>query len=454
MSDGRVLAIDDEKSMRDLLSIILRKEGLKADVAKNRQEVESFLGANQYQLVISDVKMPGFSGIDVLRMVRQSSPDTRVILITAYASTETAIEAMKLGAFEYITKPFQVDEMRTLVRAAMQREREPAIPREVRTEVATDYIIGDSRGILEICKTIGRVANRKITVVITGESGTGKELIARAIHYNSDRKAFPFISVNCGALTDTLLESELFGHVKGSFTGAIADKKGLFEAANGGTFLLDEISATSKPFQVKLLRVLQEEKVKRVGDTRDIPVDVRIIAATNQDLAKLIREGMFREDLYYRLNVISLHVPPLRDRREDIPRLAEYFLKKYRRGESDPDRFSQEAMEVLMRYYWPGNVRELENVIERAVAVESGEAITPASLPSALAQGKPEAQAEVSETHLPIEGFDLEKHLENIERFYVEKALEVSHGNRQEAASLLGLSMRSFRYRMAKLKKE
>jgi two-component system response regulator PilR (NtrC family) len=454
MTEARVLAVDDEKSMRDLLAIILKKEGYRADVARNRQEVEGFLAANHYQLVISDVKMPGFSGIEVLRMVRENSPETRVILVTAYASTETAIEAMKLGAFDYITKPFQVDEMKRLVRAAMQRERETVLPREVKTEVATDYIVGDSRGIIEICKTIGRVANRKITVVITGESGTGKELIARAIHYNSERKSKPFITVNCGALTDTLLESELFGHVKGSFTGAVGDKKGLFEAANGGTFFLDEISETSKTFQVKLLRVLQEEKVKRVGDTADVPVDARIIAATNQDLARLIREGAFREDLYYRLNVISIRVPPLRERREDIPRLVDYFLKKYHRGHGDPVRLTQDALDLLMRYRWPGNVRELENVIERAMAMESGEAVTSDSLPPILSGGEAAGDVGQSAAEFPPEGVNLEEILDRIEQSYVRKALEKARGNRQEAARLLGLTMRSFRYRLAKIKQE
>ncbi len=454
MSDIKVLAIDDEKSMRDLLTIILKKENLKPDVAKSREEVEKCLQAAQYHLVISDVKMPGFSGIDVLRMVREKSPETRVILITAYASTETAIEAMKLGAFDYITKPFRVEEMRRLIRAAVQRDHEVTIPREVRSDLATDYIVGDSRGILEICKTVGRVANRKITVLIHGESGTGKELIARAIHYNSERKARPFITVNCGALTDTLLESELFGHVKGSFTGAIVDKKGLFEAANGGTFFLDEISETSKPFQIKLLRVLQEEKVKRVGDTKDIQADVRIIAATNQDLAKVIKEGRFREDLFYRLNVISIHVPPLRERREDITKLAEYFLKKYHRRDGDPVKFTQEAMDTIVRYDWPGNVRELENVVERAVAMESGEAVTAESLPPAVVQGRPDIEHQAAPLALPAEGINLEKVLADMERSYLDKALESARGNRQEAARILGLSMRSFRYRLAKLKGE
>ena len=438
--------------MRDLLTIILKKEGLKADVAGTREEVEEFLDSREYQLVISDVKMPGFSGIDVLRMVREKSADTRVILITAYASSETAIEAMKLGAFDYITKPFQVEEMKRLIKAALQRGREPSIPQEVTTEQITDYIVGDSQVMLDICKTIGRVASRKITVLIYGESGTGKELIARAIHYNSDRKAKPFITINCGALTDTLLESELFGHARGSFTGAVADKKGLFEAANGGTFFLDEISETSKAFQVKLLRVLEEERVKRVGDVRDIPVDVRIITATNRDLNRSIKEGSFREDLFYRLNVISVDIPPLRERREDIPKLTGHFLEKYHRRESDPVRFSDEAMNLLMEYRWPGNVRELENVVERAVAIEGGEAITPESLPPYIRAEETVPPAEAGDLHFPSGGLDLESILATMEKFYLEEALKLSGGNQKEAARLLGLSTRSFRYRLSKLK--
>ena len=452
MKKEKVLAIDDELSMRDLLKIILKKEGLEPDVAGTKEEVERLLKKHDYQLVISDVKMPGFSGIDVLRMVRQKSEDTRIILITAYASTETAIEAMKLGAFDYITKPFKVDEMKVLIRSALQREKEPIIPREVKTDVATDYIVGDSQAMLDICKNIGRVANRKITVLIYGESGTGKELIARAIHYNSDRKKAPFITINCGALTDTLLESELFGHVRGSFTGAVADKKGLFEAANGGTFFLDEISETSKAFQIKLLRVLEEEKVKRVGDTRDIPVDARIIAATNQDLVQCIKEGRFREDLYYRLNVISIAIPPLRERGEDIPKLADYFLKKYHRNHGDPVRFTKETMEFLRGYRWPGNVRELENVIERAVAVESGEAISTGALPGILTGEEAPAPLDVGSLDFPSEGLDLEEVLGRLEEYYLEKALEIADGNQKTAARILRLSPRSFRYRLSKLK--
>ncbi len=452
MDDTRVLAIDDEKGMRDLLTIILQKEGLPADVAGTRTEVERLLGEHRYTLIISDIKMAGMSGIDVLRSVRERTPETKVILITAYASTETAIEAMKLGAYEYITKPFDVDEMRRLIRSALQHEAGESIAREIKTQVTTDYIVGDSRGILEICKTIGRIAARKITVVIQGESGTGKELIARAIHYNSDRKAMPFISVNCGALTDTLLESELFGHVKGAFTGAISDKKGLFEAAHGGTLFLDEISETSKGFQVKLLRVLQEGTVKRVGDTRDIPVDVRIIAATNRDPDRLVREGALREDLYFRLNVISLRVPALRERPEDIPKLVDYFIHKYRR-QDDPMRFNGEAMSLLQRYHWPGNVRELENVVERAMAVAGSEAIGPEALPASISAGEIPDATEPAGVVMPP-GFDLEAHLEGIERGYLRAALERAEGNRQEAAALLGISLRSLRYRLDKLRFE
>jgi two-component system response regulator PilR (NtrC family) len=459
MDDLRVLAVDDEKSMRDLLSIILKKEGLRADVAATREEVTGFLARHRYGLVITDIKMPNFSGLEVLRMVRESCQETKVILITAYASADTAIEAMKLGAFDYITKPFKVDEIKRLIHSALQQARaavdsraaagDEAV-REVGDEAVRDFIVGDSKGILEICKMIGKVANRKSTVLITGESGTGKELIARAIHHNSDRKGRPFLTVNCGALTDTLLESELFGHLKGSFTGAITDKKGLFEAADGGTFFLDEISETSKSFQVKLLRVLQEQVIKRVGDTRDVRVDVRIIAATNRDLQAMIMAGEFREDLFFRLNVISIHVPPLRERREDVAKLAEHFLRKYQRQPSDPVRISQEAMGILQDHVWPGNVRELENVIERAMAMAGSETIGPDALPPSLPARVAAPASVLGLAELPAEGVDLEALLHDLEQHYLRRALEQAGGNMQEAARLLGLSLRSLRYRLAK----
>jgi len=319
----RALIVDDEPGLRRVLVIMLRKEGCVVDAASGRAELEDLLSRERYDLLVTDMRMPDITGLEVLRLVQEKSPGVRMLVMTAYPSADTTIQAIQRGALDYITKEGDyLEKIRQLARDGIRRlQGEVATPSrlEVRTDLRTEYLVGDSPGMLEICKIVGRVAERKSTVLLTGESGTGKELIARAIHSNSPRRDQPLISINCGALTETLLESELFGHVKGSFTGAVADKKGLFEAADGGTLFLDEIGETSRAVQVKLLRVLQEERVRRVGDTRDITVDVRIIAATNQDLQALIREGLFREDLFFRLNVIPIHVPPLRERREDIP---------------------------------------------------------------------------------------------------------------------------------------
>ena len=452
----RVLVVDDEPSMCRVLSIMLKKEDCEVETAGSRAEVESLLKSQDFDLLITDMKMPDLSGLEVLKMAREKKADTRMVVMTAYPSTDTTIEAIQKGALDYITKEGDyLEKIRKIVRDRggrfQERQGEPALL-EVRTEYQTDHIIGASPAMLDICKIIGRVAGRKSTVLLSGESGSGKELIARAIHYHSDRKDHPLIGINCGALTETLLESELFGHVRGSFTGAVADKKGLFEAASGGTFFLDEIADTSKAVQVRLLRVLQEERVRRVGDSRDIEVDVRVVAATNQDLSALIARNLFREDLYFRLNVIPIHVPALRERREDIPKLVDYFVAKYcKASEQYPLEVLPEAMEALVRYRWPGNVRELENVIERVVAMETGADIALAALPDFVRDGRaPVVEAATEVPDIPPEGLKLEEMVEDYERELILKALRMAGNRKSEAAKLLGLSSRSFRYRLEK----
>ena len=453
-SGRRILIVDDEPGIRKVLAVMLAKEGCAVSVAAGRADLERLLAEEPYDLVVTDMRMPDISGLEVLEMVRGRAPGARMLVMTAFPSADATIEAIQKGAVDYIIKEGDyLGRIRLFVRETLARERDdgggPAVM-EVRGGARTDFLIGDSPALVEIFKIIGRVAGRKSTVLITGESGTGKELVARAIHAHSPRRAHAMVSVNCGALTETLLESELFGHLKGSFTGAVCDKKGLFEAADGGTLFLDEIGETSKAVQVKLLRVLQEEKVRRVGDTRDIPVDVRIIAATNQDLAALIREGTFREDLYFRLNVIPIQVPPLRERTEDLPKLVLYFVGKY--GASSSGRgieVKAEALAALCGYPWPGNVRELENVVERVIAMNPGDAITAESLPDFVRAGAHQpALAAVPD--IPAGGISLEEAVNEFEKQLVIKALRLAGGRRAEAVRLLGLTDRTLRYRLDK----
>ena len=449
----RILVVDDEPGIRKVLSVMLSREGCAVSVAAGRADLERLLAGDLYDLVVTDMRMPDISGLEVLEMVRERAPGARMLVMTAFPSADATIEAIQKGAVDYIIKEGDyLGRIRLFVRETLARSQDegpgPAVM-EVRGEARTDFLIGDSPALVEIFKIIGRVAGRKSTVLITGESGTGKELVARAIHAHSPRRARPLVSINCGALTETLLESELFGHVKGSFTGAVNDKKGLFEAVDGGTLFLDEIGETSKAVQVKLLRVLQEEKVRRVGDTRDIPVDVRIIAATNQDLAALIREGTFREDLYFRLNVIPIHVPPLRERTEDLPKLVLYFVGKY--GSSSSGRGIEvraEALTALSGYPWPGNVRELENVVERVIAMNPGDAITVEALPDFVRAGARPPAAGVPD--IPPEGISLEAAVNEYEKQLVLKALQLAGGRRAEAVRLLGLTDRTLRYRLDK----
>jgi two-component system response regulator PilR (NtrC family) len=445
----RVLVVDDERSMRELLEIVLRREGYEVLTADNGRAALSTLERQSVDLLISDIKMPDMTGVEVLRAARGIDPDMLAIMITAFASTETAVEALRLGAHDYISKPFKVDELKLRVRKALERlqlqQENLLLKRTLRSSHQFCNIIGRSEAMLAVFRLVETIATTNSTILVTGESGTGKELVARAIHFSSLRRERPFVALNCGALTETLLESELFGHMRGSFTGAAANKKGLIEVAERGTIFLDEIGDMSPMMQVKLLRVLQERRFRRVGGTEEIEADIRIIAATNQDLAKLVSEGKFREDLYYRINVIPVHLPALRERRDDIPLLAEHFLARYSEQMSKKlTSISAEAMRHLTAYDWPGNIRELENVIERAVALEQTPTILPDSLPNhVVGQGpRPGTQA----VELPKEGIDLEQHVQGVEREFIAQALRRAGGVQVKAAELVGMSFRSFRY--------
>jgi two-component system response regulator PilR (NtrC family) len=462
----RILIVDDEAGMREFLSILLEREGFEVACAKDGQEALDAVRKGHFDLIISDLKMPAVDGVRLLDGVQKLRPETPVILITAHASAESAIEAMKLGAFDYLTKPFRVEEIRPIIARALEAKASrvsgvlswsgEAFPSSV------EGLIGRSAKMIELYKLISKVAAVSGTVLIIGESGTGKELVARTIHKNSERTAKPFMAISCGAIPETLLESELFGHVKGAFTGAVAAKAGLFEVADKGTVFLDEIGETSPAIQVKLLRVLQERVFRRVGGTEDVEVDVRVIAATHQDLMELIHKERFREDLYYRLNVIPIHLPPLRERREDIPLLAMNFLAKFSGENKRPIRgIAPEAMELFLGYDWPGNVRELENAIERAVALGTGAVLTPESLPDqvrnpgpATGDRRPETRDQGQELQSPGSGLkspvDLDAVVSRVERDLILEALRQAGGVQKRAAQMLGLSFESFRYRMKK----
>ncbi len=448
---SRILIIDDEQSMRDFLSIMLKKEGYDVIAAGNGEDALKAINDEIFDLIITDVKMPGTDGIEVLKTVKEISPETIVIMITAFATAEAAVEAMKLGAYDYITKPFKVDEIKLIIHKALEkhslRRENILLRREIESRAGFDNFIGKSEPMQTIFSLIRQVADTKSTIMITGESGTGKELVARAVHFLSSRKNGPFVTVNCGALPETLLESELFGYMKGSFTGAISNKQGLFEAANGGTIFLDEISATTPALQIKLLRVLQEREFKRVGGTADIRVDVRVIAASNRDLMSEISKGSFREDLFYRLNVIPIHLPALRDRKEDIPLLVEFFLKKFSSGRG-AKKITPDAMKLLISCRWPGNVRELENTIERLVILAPGDTVQVEHMPDGLKNIVP--YSELVPSDIPDAGLDLEVILESVEKALLRKALEKTGGVKTEAAKLLGLTFRSFRHRLQK----
>jgi two-component system response regulator PilR (NtrC family) len=448
LTGSRILVVDDERSMRELLAIVLKREGYDVLLAENGRMAVAALEQGGIDLLISDIKMPDMTGIEVLRAAKASDPALEAIMVTAFASQETAIEALRLGACDYLIKPFDVDELKVKVRDKLEsrrlRRENVLLKRALGTSHQFHDIIGRSDAMLSVFSLIETIARTTSTVLITGESGTGKELVARALHRHSPRAAKPFIALNTSAFTADLLESELFGHVRGAFTGAETSKKGLIETADHGTIFLDEIGEMSQMMQVKLLRVLQERRFRRVGGVDEIEADIRVIAATNQDLARMVAEQRFREDLYYRINVIPVRLPALRERREDVPLLAEHFLSKYSAQMAKPlAGLSQEALAVLQRYEWPGNIRELENVVERAVALERTPTILPESLPDHVRGVIPPGTSPVV---LPEAGFDLEQHVRTLERDYLAQALRKAGGVQVRAADLLGMSFRSFRY--------
>ncbi|MBM3817403.1 MAG: sigma-54-dependent Fis family transcriptional regulator [Acidimicrobiia bacterium] len=453
---ARILIVDDEPSMREMLRIVLRREGYDVVVAANGREAIERVQSEPIDLLLSDIRMPDVSGVEVLRAAKEVNADIVAFMMTAFASTDTAVEAMRLGAVDYFTKPFSVDELRLKIRQHVEthrlKEENLLLKRALNTRHEFSSILGRSGVMQTVFTTIRSVANTTSTVLVTGESGTGKELVARAIHFNSLRRDRPFVAVNCGAVPETLLESELFGHVRGAFTGAHTGKKGLMEVAEGGTIFLDEIGEMTPTMQVKLLRVLQDRRFRRLGGTEEMQADVRVLAATNQDLPKLVADGRFREDLYYRLNVLSVHVPPLRERAEDIPLLAEHFLSQFASEMGKPVRtVSAGAQQLLRNHEWRGNVRELQNAIERAVALEQTESILPESLPADVRRGQ-SAIAGALAPDLPelVEGFDLEARGEAFYRHYIALALERAGGVQVKAAELLGMSFRSFRYYVKK----
>jgi len=446
---ARILVVDDERSMRELLAIVLRREGYEVVTAENGETAIATLEREPIDLLICDIKMPDMNGVEVLRAAKRIDQDMVAMMVTAFASTQTAIEALRLGACDYLSKPFDVDELKIKVREKLEsrdlRQENVLLKRALGVRHEFSNIVGRSEPMLAVFKLIQTIARTTSTILITGESGTGKELVARAIHFNSLRRDRPFVALNCATLPDTLLESELFGHMRGAFTGADSNKKGLIELAEHGTIFLDEIGEMSPSVQVKVLRVLQDRRFRRLGGLEEVEADIRIIAATNQDPSKMVADGKFREDLFYRINVIPIHLPPLRERQEDIPLLAEHFLVKYRtQMEKQITGISGEAMQYLIVYDWPGNIRELENVIEHAVALEQARVILPDSLPEPIRCGTPKSTAGV--VGLPDSGFDLEEHVQGIERDYIAQALQKAGGVQVRAAELLGMTFRSFRY--------
>jgi two-component system response regulator PilR (NtrC family) len=442
-----LLIVDDEASLRDFLSIVFEEDGWRVATAASLAEGRAALQKDEPELVLCDLMLPDGSGLELLREIKSQNPSMAVIMITAHTSTKSAVEALKAGAFDYIAKPFDIDELKIIVRKAVERKELEDENLHLRTALEEKFtfanIIGRSTRMQEIFTIVQRIAKTMSTVLISGESGTGKELIARAIHYNSSRRG-KFVSINCGALPENLLESELFGHERGAFTGAIREKRGLFSEADRGTIFLDEIGETSTGMQIKLLRVLQDRVVRKVGSNTETQIDVRVIAATNQDLAESIKNGTFREDLFYRINVIPIALPALRQRKEDIPLLVEHFISKYCANLGVPQKkISSDAMRAIEKYQWPGNVRELENVIERMIALETSEVLTTKSLPEAVLLGGSIPDVTFD---LPPDGISLSDHLEAIGKIFMMKALERTGGVQTQAAELLRMSFRSFRY--------
>ena len=442
---ARILVVDDDKGIQDVLEIMLTRAGYQVATADDGAAALDVIRKKKFDLVITDLKMPRMDGIDLLKGIKETVPGTAVILLTAFASGETALAAMREGAHDYVEKNFNVDDLLDIVQDALEKkdvDRKENIVPIAEGDDARYFgsMIGRSKEMHKVYSLIRKVADTPANVLILGESGTGKELVARAVHENSSRKNKPFVAINCGGIPENLLESELFGYMKGSFTGAFADRAGLFEVARGGTIFLDEIAELPVVLQVKLLRVVQEKTIRRIGGSEDIKTDVRIISATNQDLEEKVKQGEFREDLYFRLNVIPIHIPPLRKRREDIPLLVQYFIEKYANEfGKEVKRISTYALELLMHYPFPGNIRELENIIERSVALESSSIILPESL-SIAEDGNGEAGAGRPEEAFPERGVNLNRELERFEREIIRKALDKAKGSKTKAASLLGVS--------------
>ena len=452
---AHILVVDDEPSMREFLQILLSKQGHEVATAGDVAGARERLRAGDFDLVVSDLRLGRDTGLDLLRHVKESTPQTEVVMVTAFATTENAVQAMKLGAYDYVLKPFKVEELKLVVEKALEHRALVAENRVLRHRVGerrphADDLIGASPAIEEVRQLVEKLASTRTTVLVTGESGTGKEVVARAIHARGDRRDQPFVAINCGAIPEGLIESELFGHEKGSFTGAVGAKPGLFEVAGSGTLFLDEVGELPSPVQVKLLRVLQERRIRRVGGQSDISVSARIVAATNRDLEAEVRAGRFREDLFYRLNVIQVRMPPLRERAGDLPLLAEHFLERFA-GELGRRKavLSPEALRLLQAHAWPGNIRELANVLERAATLAEGDVIEPAVFPPSL-RGSPAEIPPGPAAELPTDGLDLQAHLDAIERRLLEQALERTSGVKTEAARLLSLTFRSLRYRLAK----
>lgn len=451
----RLLVVDDEESIREFLEIMLKKEGYEVTLAEDGAKAKDLLQKKTFDMIISDLQMPHMTGIELLKYVKENSPEIVFMLITAFGTTESAVEAMKMGAYDYITKPFKIDEVRINIQNALRAKNLEVENRSLKKELVKEYsfqsLVGNSEEMHRIYDLVRRVSQAPTNVLITGESGTGKEVVAKAIHYNGPLKDKPFVTINCGAIPEQLMESEMFGHKKGSFTSAVSDKMGLFEVADGGTLFLDEVGELPLTIQVKLLRAIQERVIRRVGATDDVKVDVRIIAATNRDLEDMIKEQIFRQDLFYRLNVINIRTPALRERKDDIPLLANHFLKKYneRLGKS-VNSISEEAMEAMKKYDYPGNVRELENIIERTVALESGATILPESLPPFVNTPAGRKLASSHEIQIGEDGVELDKVLGQIEKELLVKAIHAAGGVKKKASKLLHITFRSMRYRVEK----
>ncbi|HDH96984.1 MAG TPA: sigma-54-dependent Fis family transcriptional regulator [Proteobacteria bacterium] len=457
----RVLVVDDEKGIREFLNILLKKEGFETSLAASKDEALSFIANKRFDLAIIDLKLTDrsgdTSGLELLRELKEVSPETEVLMVTAYASLDSAVEALKLGAFDYLIKPFKVEEIKILLRKALEqkklREDHLRLAHELgelkRVLKFPPNLIGSSPKMQRVYSLIRRVAPLKTNVLICGETGTGKKVVARAIHFNSTRSDKPFVTIDCSEIPESLMESELFGHLRGSFTGAVTNKVGLLKIADGGTLFLDEISNIPLNTQAKLLRFIEEQRFRPVGAVKDEVVDVRIIAATNRNLETMVKEGGFRQDLYYRLNVVKIELPPLRERKEDIPLLVQHFIEQYSEElGKNIKHIDPEALKILREYEYEGNVRELENIIEHAVALETGVTIKPSSLPDYIKRAAP---AGVEQHALPEGGLDLDGYLADVERRLIIQALERTGGKKTEAARLLGISFPSLRYRMDKL---